>query len=110
MGSIIFEGRQHWQASNTGDAIEVTVGPLLVRVRDMTALDTHVRAWTEASALAARVYPGKSLPFAQLVAQQRVAVLRALDSQPTRRPARKPKGRPPGIPPRAPSDLGRGRE
>lgn len=110
VGSIIFEGRQQWQASNTGAAIEVTVGPLLVRARDMTALDTHVRAWTEASALACRVYPGKSVPFARLVEQQRLAVLRALDAQQGRRPARRANGRPSGIPPRAPSDLGRGRE
>jgi hypothetical protein len=110
VGSIIFEGRQQWQAANTGGAIEVTVGPLLVRVRDMTALDTHVRAWTEASALAARVYPGRVLPFSQLVEQQRVATLRAEDARLERKPPRNTKGRPPAIPPRAPRHLGRGRD
>lgn len=81
LGSIIFEGRQPWHVENVGMALSVTVGPLQVRLHDVTAVDTHVRAWTEASAVAARLFPGKAVPFARMVEHERISALRAMDAQ-----------------------------
>jgi hypothetical protein len=107
-GSIILEGRQAWQVSHSGHALDITVGPLRVRVHDMTALDTHVRAWSQASAVALRTFPGKALPFARLVEQERYAPLRAAEAAAERRRAQlsrlQPSTEPPGR------DLGRGRD
>lgn len=72
-GSVIFEGRQPWNLSTGGEGLTVTVGPLSVRVRDRTALDTQVRAWSEASAIAVRIFPGRAVPFARLVEQARIS-------------------------------------
>jgi hypothetical protein len=99
VGSVVFEGRQPWQVRRAGDALEVVVGPLAVRAHDITALDTHIRAWAEASALAARVFPGKAVPFGQLVEHQRRQTIRALDESPTRRA---PKRRQTAVPPPPP--------
>lgn len=85
LGSIIFEGRQPWHVDLAGHALAVTVGPLQVRAHDMTALHTHVRAWTEAAAVAARVFPGRALPFARLLEQERQARLRGVDESIDRR-------------------------
>lgn len=84
-GSILLDGRQRWQVTPRGMALAVTVGPLQVRVHDWTALDTHVRAWTEASAVASRLFPGKSLPFNQLVNQARRNACREWDATVDRR-------------------------
>ena len=72
-GSVIFEGRQPWNLSTRGEGLTVTVGPLSVRVRDWTALDTHVRAWSEASAVAMRIFPGRSVPFTKLLERARIS-------------------------------------
>jgi hypothetical protein len=76
------------------------VGPLAVRAHDITALDTHIRAWAEASALAARVFPGKAVPFGQLVEHQRRQAIQALDDAPTRRTPRRRQTAMPPTPPR----------
>ena len=78
--SVILDGRQRWQVSHTGPVMDVTVGPLLVRVHDMTALETHVRAWAQASAIATRAFPGKAVPFARLLEHARYAEVRALET------------------------------
>lgn len=72
-GSVIFEGSQPWNVSTRGEGLTVTVGCLSVRVRDWTALDTHVRAWSEASAVALRIFPGRAVPFTQLVERARIS-------------------------------------
>jgi hypothetical protein len=79
-GSILLDGRQPWQVTPEGMALRVTVGPLQVVVHDLTALDTHVRAWTEASAMAARLFPGKAMPFNRLVDQARKDHYREIDA------------------------------
>jgi hypothetical protein len=84
-GSVIFDGRQRWQVTPRDTTLVVTVGPLQVTVHDWTALDTHVRAWTEASAVATRLYPGKAMPFNQLVNVARKDALREIDAQVDRR-------------------------
>lgn len=95
VGSILFEGRQPWHVDVSAAALGVTVGPLQVRAYDTTALETHIRAWTEASAVAARLFPGKAVPFARLVELERRAALRAIDEPIERRYHRNPL-RPPG--------------
>jgi hypothetical protein len=50
-----------------------------VAVHDFTALDTHLRAWTEASALATKVFPGKAVPFNDLLDRARAAEFRRID-------------------------------
>jgi hypothetical protein len=84
-GSVLLEGRQRWQVTPRGMALGITVGPLHVTVHDWTALDTHVRAWTEATAIATRVFPGKSMPFSRLVDQARRNASREWDAQIERR-------------------------
>lgn len=93
VGSIIFEGRQPWHVEETGRQMSVTVGPLQVRAHDVTALDTHIRVWTEASAIATRLFPGKAVPFARLVEHERLAALRAVDAEAERHRQRR-KARP----------------
>ena len=78
-GSVIFDGRQPWHAAAHTLTMVVTVGPLRVAVHDFTALDTHLRAWTEASALATRVFPGRAVPFNDLLDRARAAELRRVD-------------------------------
>ena len=78
-GSLILDGRQRWSVVPRSDRLAVTVGPLQVNVYDFTALDTHVRAWTEASALATRLFPDKAVPFNMLVNQARQNALRDVD-------------------------------
>lgn len=78
--SVILDGRQRWQVSHTGPVMDVTVGPLLVRVHDVTALETHVRAWAQASAIAARAFPGRALPFARLLEHARYAEVRSIET------------------------------
>lgn len=109
-GSVILDGRQQWQVSRTGPALDVTVGPLLVRVHDMTALDTHVRAWTQASAVANRIFPGKAVPFARLLEHARYAELRSAESTLEQRRARSALARlrPPPAGPGYESGRGRG--
>lgn len=78
-GSLILDGRQRWNVVPRPDHLAVTVGPLRVNVYDFTALDTHVRAWTEATALATRLFPNKAVPFSLLVNQARKNALRDVD-------------------------------
>ena len=78
-GSLLLEGRQRWGVVPRSDSLAVTVGSLQVNVYDFTALDTHVRAWTEATALATRLFPNKAVPFTQLVNQARKDALREVD-------------------------------
>lgn len=96
LGSVIFEGRQPWHVDRVGHALAVTVGPLQVRAHDMTALQTHIRAWTEAAAIAARVFPGRAVPFARLLEQERRERLRVVD-EPIDRRYRGLEPRPPGV-------------
>jgi hypothetical protein len=96
-GSIIFEGRQPWHVDRVGHALAITVGPLQVRAYDMTALETHIRAWTHAAAVATRVFPGRAVPFARLLEQERHERLRAVD-EPIDRRYRRLEGRQPGLP------------
>lgn len=96
-GSIIFEGRQPWHVDRVGHALAITVGPLQVRAYDMTALETHIRAWTQAAAVATRVFPGRAVPFARVLEQERQARLRAVD-EPINRRYRRLDGRQPGLP------------
>lgn len=86
--SVIFDGRQPWHVDQAGPAMSITIGPLKVLAYDITALDTHIRAWTEATAVATQLFPGKALPFARLVEHQRVAQVRASDQRPERRQPR----------------------
>lgn len=111
-GSIYFEGRQPWHVEHAGLALSITVGPLQVRVHDATAVDTHIRAWTEASAFATRLFPGKAVPFARLVEHERISALRALDAERERnRPRRNTRAEAPVTQPtRDPRDKGSGRE
>jgi hypothetical protein len=46
-------------------------------VRDRSALEVHVRAWTEASAHAARVFPSRALPYRDLVRQAQASLTRS---------------------------------
>ena len=85
VGSIILDGRQPWHVDRAGHALAVTVGPLQVRAHDMTALETHIRAWTEAAAVATRLFPGRALPFARLLEHERRERLRAIDEPSNRR-------------------------
>lgn len=78
-GSLIFDGRQRWNVVPRADRLAVTVGPLQVNVHDFTALDTHVRAWTQASALATQLFPNRAVPFNMLVTQARRNALRDVD-------------------------------
>lgn len=111
--SVILDGRQRWQVSHAGPVLDVTVGPLLVRVHDVTALETHVRAWAQASAVATRAFPGKAVPFARLVEHARYAEIRSLETAQVQRQSARPRG------PRAPApqsarelrgDAGRSRD
>lgn len=90
--SVILDGRQRWQVSHTGPVMDVTVGPLLVRVHDLTALETHVRAWAQASAIAVRAFPGKAVPFARLVEHARYAEVRSLETARVQRQTTRPLG------------------
>jgi hypothetical protein len=87
--SVIFEGRQPWNLSTRGEGLTVTVGCLSVRVRDWTALDTHVRAWSEASAVAMRIFPGRAVPFTQLVQQARISSIQRAAGERQRRGPRR---------------------
>jgi hypothetical protein len=87
--SLIFDGRQPWHVERVGPAMSITVGPLQVIARDATALDTHIRAWTEASAVAARLFPGRAVPFSRLIEHERIAQLRALDQKAEQRRRRR---------------------
>ena len=78
-GSLILDGRQRWSVTPRPDHLAVTVGPLQVNVYDFTALDTHVRAWTEATAVATRLFPNRAVPFNLLVTQARRDALREVD-------------------------------
>jgi hypothetical protein len=101
--SVIFDGRQPWHVDQVGPAMHITVGPLKVLAYDVKALDTHIRACTEASAVATRLFPGRAVPFTRLVEHQRTAQLRALDQQPApRRPRQRLR------PPEPPGRQGRG--
>ncbi|MCW2599478.1 MAG: hypothetical protein JWM02_1307 [Frankiales bacterium] len=73
VGSVLFDGRQPWNLSTAGAGLNVTVGCLQVRVRDWTALDTHVRVWAQACDLAVRAFPGKTVTFGRLVEQARIS-------------------------------------
>lgn len=111
--SVILDGRQRWQVSHTGPALDVTVGPLLVRVHDVPALETHIRAWTQASAIAARAFPGKAVPFARLVEHARYAEVRSIEAARDRRQSGRAQGRRPTAPQPARElrgDAGRGRD
>jgi hypothetical protein len=105
-GSIIFEGRQPWNVDRVGHALAVTVGPLQIRAHDATALQTHIRAWTQAAAVATRLFPGRSWPFARLLEAERRERLRAVD-EPIDRGHRRNQLRPPGRTP--PDRSGDGR-
>jgi hypothetical protein len=94
LGSLLLEGRQPWHANRIGHALAVTVGPLQVRVHDMIALDTHVRVWSEAAAIATRLFPGRAVPFARLVELERRDRLRAVDEPIDRRYDRRRPGPP----------------
>lgn len=78
-GSLILDGRQRWSVVPRPDSLAVTVGPLQVNVYDFTALDTHVRAWTEATAVATHLFPNRAVPFTHLVTQARKNALRDVD-------------------------------
>lgn len=96
-GSLILDGRQRWSVVPRPDHLAVTVGPLQVNVYDFTALDTHVRAWTEATAVATRLFPNRAVPFNLLVTQARKNALRDVDrridkSSASRRAARRKDG------------------
>jgi hypothetical protein len=79
-GSVIFDGRQPWHAAAQTLTMVVTVGPLRVAVHDFMALDTHLRAWMEASAQATRLFPGRAVSFNDLLDRARAAELRRIDS------------------------------
>lgn len=87
--SLIFDGRQPWHVERVGPAMSITVGPLQVIARDATALDTHIRAWTEASAVASRLFPGRAVPFSRLVEHERIAQLKAVDREAEKRRQRR---------------------
>jgi hypothetical protein len=114
--SVIFDGRQQWHVEQVGAAMSITVGPLQVLAHDATALDTQIRAWTEASAVAARLFPGQAVPFSRLVEHERIAQLKAIDRQAGQRSRRHlPRPSAPPAPGRdGPGDLdpggSRGRE
>ncbi len=103
--TVIFDGRQQWHVQQLGAAMSITVGPLQVLAHDATALDTHIRAWTEASAVAARLFPGRAVPFSRLVEHERIAQLKAVDRETEQRRQRR---RPRPLTPPPPGREGRG--
>jgi hypothetical protein len=80
-GSVFYDGHQPWQVTPKEQVLVVTVGPLQVNVHDWIALDTHLRAWTEASAVAAKVFPGKAVPFGRLIDKARTNAFREIDAK-----------------------------
>ena len=73
------EGRQHWNVAEpkTGrHELLLSVGQVTFRVHDRVALDTHVRAWAQASAFTGRVYSRRTPPFDQLLEQAQIAAVR----------------------------------
>jgi hypothetical protein len=58
---------------------------LTVRVHDKVALDTHVRAWAQASAYTGRVYSRRTPPFDQLLEQAQIAAVRMATREHDRR-------------------------
>jgi hypothetical protein len=92
-GSLILDGRQRWRVVPRPDSLAVTVGALQVNVYDFTALDTHVRAWTEGTAVATRLFPNKAVPFTRLAQQARQDAIRDADRRSERaRDARRRRG------------------
>lgn len=92
VGSVIFTGRQPVNLSTQGDGLLVTVGCVQIRVRDNTALDTHVRAWAQASDLGTRVFPGRAAPFGHLLHEARISSIQRAAGElqpPKERPARR---------------------
>ena len=94
-GSVILDGRQRWAISTAGEGLTVAIGCLHVQVRDRVALDTHVCAWAQASALATRVYPGRAVPYAQLVRRAQISSIRRAAGEPQAPPYRPVPGRRP---------------
>jgi hypothetical protein len=71
-GSIVFDGAQRWSVSTArGTGALVTIGCLQVRVVDRTALDIHVRAWSEAMDMAVQAFPTSAVPFSRMVSNAR---------------------------------------
>lgn len=91
VGSVIFEGRQPWTVSTAGDGLTVTFGCVRVAVRDRAALETNTRAWREASAISAKLYPGRAVPYGQLLRRAQItSIQRAAGEQ---QQAQRPTGR-----------------
>jgi hypothetical protein len=79
IAEIVMEGRQHWNIAGPEAGqhpLLVSVGKLTFRVHDRVALDTHVRAWAQASAFTGRVYSRRTPPFDQLLEQAQIAAVR----------------------------------
>lgn len=78
VGEVILEGRQSWSITEPHatqfDGL-VTVGCLRVRVHDRVALDTQVRAWSEAAAHARHIFGGRTPPFGRLLEQARITAV-----------------------------------
>lgn len=71
-GSVVFEGAQRWSISTSrGAGALITIGCLQVQVLDRTALDIHVRAWSEAMDMAVQAFPTRTVPFSRMVSNAR---------------------------------------
>lgn len=71
--SVIFEGRQPWTVSTVNPGLTVTFGCVSITVHDRAALETQTRAWAEASAISAKLFPGRAVPFGRLLERAQVS-------------------------------------
>jgi hypothetical protein len=80
IAEVVVEGRQRWNVKppELGRAhLEVGAGWFTVRVHDRVALDTQVRAWSEASAHAIRIFGrSRAMPFDELLERQQIRAIR----------------------------------
>jgi hypothetical protein len=88
VGDVVVEGKQHFDVIpphfGQHHAV-VTTGWLTVRVHDQFSLDTHVRAWKQASAVGQRVLRTRPVPFARLLEAERRRAIELARRPPQRR-------------------------
>jgi len=96
IAEVVMEGRQRWNIAEpqTGRReLLLSVGQVTFRVHDRVALDTHVRAWAQASAFTARVYSRHAPPFGELLEQAQIAAVRMAAREHDRRVERRGRSR-----------------
>jgi hypothetical protein len=98
IAEVVVEGRQPWNVrppQGNQPVLQVTAGWLTVRIHDRVALDTQVRAWTEASAFGGRVFGNRTTPFDALLEQQQIRATREAARDDSRLTGRTRPGREP---------------